>query len=221
VQWIVLMVVGVGLGGIVTWKLALTLFAFWVAGCLYNLPPIRTKDHAYVDVASEAVNNPLRMLAGWYIVTATVVPPLSLLVSYWMIGCYFMAAKRFAEYNDFQRTGDDAARYRKSFAHYTSERLLVSIMFYASAAMLFFGAFIVRYRLELILSFPLVAVIMAMYLHLAFRVDSPVENPEKLYRERGLMAVLVVTVVVMIVLLFVDLPFLGDWFSASVHSASG
>ena len=101
-----------------------------------------------------------------------------------MIGCYFMAAKRFAEYNDFQRTGDDAARYRKSFAHYTSERLLVSIMFYASAAMLFFGAFIVRYRLELILSFPLVAVFMAMYLHLAFRPDSPVENPEKLYRER-------------------------------------
>jgi 4-hydroxybenzoate polyprenyltransferase len=221
VQWIVLMLVGVGLGGIVTWKLALTLFAFWVAGCLYNLPPIRTKDHAYVDVASEAINNPLRMLAGWYIVTATVVPPLSLLVSYWMIGCYFMAAKRFAEYNDFQRTGDDAARYRKSFAHYTSERLLVSIMFYASAAMLFFGAFIVRYRLELILSFPLVAVIMAMYLHLAFRADSPVENPEKLYRERGLMLVLVACVVVMTVLLFVDLPFLGDWFSSSVHSTSG
>jgi 4-hydroxybenzoate polyprenyltransferase len=221
VQWIVLMVVGVGLGGIVTWKLAVTLFAFWVAGCLYNLPPVRTKDHAYVDVASEAINNPLRMLAGWYIVTATVVPPLSLLVSYWMIGCYFMAAKRFAEYNDFQRTGDDAARYRKSFAHYTSERLLVSIMFYASAAMLFFGAFIVRYRLELILSFPLVAVIMAMYLHLAFRPDSPVENPEKLYRERGLMVVLVATVVVMSVLLFVDLPFLGDWFSASVHSGAG
>jgi len=187
-------------------------------GCLYNLPPIRTKDHAYVDVASEAINNPLRMLVGWYVVTTTVVPPVSLLVSYWMVGCYFMAAKRFAEYNDFQRTGDDAARYRKSFAHYTSERLLVSIMFYASAAMLFFGAFIVRYRLELILSFPLVAVFMAMYLHLAFKPDSPVENPEKLYRERGLMLVLVACVVVMTALLFVDLPSLGDWFSSSVHS---
>ncbi|MFN8026206.1 MAG: UbiA prenyltransferase family protein [Acidimicrobiia bacterium] len=217
VQWIVLMAVGIGLGGIVTWKLALTLFVFWVMGCLYNLPPIRTKDHAYVDVASEAINNPIRMLVGWYIVTATVVPPASLLVSYWMIGCYFMAAKRFAEYNDFERTGDDAARYRRSFAHYTSERLLVSIMFYASSAMLFFGAFIVRYRLELILSFPLVAVIMAMYLHLSFKPDSPVENPEKLYRERGLMVVLVLTVAAMALLLFVDLPFLGDWFSKSVH----
>ena len=89
-------------------------------------------------------------------------------------------------------------------------------MFYASAAMLFFGAFIVRYRLELILSFPLVAVFMAMYLHLAFRPDSPVEHPEKLYREPALMLVLVSCVALMTVLLFVDLPFLHDAFSPSV-----
>src|SRR5215207_6751912 len=204
-QWIALMLAGLGLGALVAWQLVLTLLGLWVMGCIYNLPPIRTKDHAYVDVASEAINNPIRMHVGWYIVTSSVVPPLSLLVSYWMIGCYFMAAKRFAEYNDFERTGDDAARYRKSFAHYTSSRLLVSIMFYASTAMLFFGAFIVRYRLELILSFPLVALFMAMYLHLAFRPRSPVEHPEKLYREPALMVVLVATVVVMTVLLFVDL----------------
>ena len=162
-------------------------------GCLYNIPPIRTKDHAYVDVLSESINNPIRFLVGWFAVTTTLVPPASLLVSYWMIGAYFMAAKRFAEYRDFER-GDGvstAVRYRKSFAGYTSERLLVSIMFYASTAMLFFGAFIVRYRLELVLSFPLVAIFMAMYLRLSFRPDSPVEHPEALYRERALMVVLV------------------------------
>lgn len=217
-QWIVLMLAGLALGALIGVQLVLTLLALWVMGCVYNLPPVRTKDHAYVDVASEAINNPLRMLVGWYIVTTTVVPPLSLLLSYWMIGCYFMAAKRFAEYRDFGRSGDagDAVRYRRSFAHYTSEWLLVSIMFYASAAMLFFGAFIVRYRLELILSFPLVAVFMAMYLHLAFRPNSPVENPEKLYREPALMLVLVACVALMTVLLFVDLPFLHDAFSPSV-----
>jgi 4-hydroxybenzoate polyprenyltransferase len=226
-QWIVLMVAGVALGAFIGVQLVLTLFALWVMGCVYNLPPVRTKDHAYVDVLSEAVNNPLRMLVGWYIVTTTVVPPLSLLLSYWMIGCYFMAAKRFAEYRDFSRadaTGSAeradgvavAVRYRKSFAYYTSERLLVSIMFYASAAMLFFGAFIVRYRLELILSFPLIAAFMAMYLHLAFRPNSPVEHPEKLYREPTLMVLLVACVALMTVLLFVDLPFLHDAFSPSV-----
>ena len=35
-------------------------------GCLYNIPPIRTKDHAYVDVLSESINNPIRFLVGWY-----------------------------------------------------------------------------------------------------------------------------------------------------------
>jgi 4-hydroxybenzoate polyprenyltransferase len=218
VQWIVLMVVGVGLGFVVDWPLALTLFGLWVMGCLYNIPPVRTKDHAYVDVLSESINNPIRLLAGWYMVTSASIPPASLLVSYWMIGAYFMAAKRFAEYRDFER-GDGvsaAVRYRTSFAGYTSERLLVSIMFYASAAMLFFGAFIVRYRLELVLSFPLVAIFMAMYLRLSFRPDSPVEHPEALYRERALMVVLLVTVVVMTVLLFVDLPFLSKVFEPSI-----
>jgi hypothetical protein len=58
---------------------------------------------------------------------------------------------------------------------------------------------------------------MAMYLHLAFKSDSPVENPEKLYRQRGLMLVLAACVVVMTMLLLVDLPFLDDWFSPSLH----
>jgi 4-hydroxybenzoate polyprenyltransferase len=217
-QWVGLMVVGVGLAFVVNWQVAATLFGLWLMGCIYNVPPLRTKDHPYVDVLSESVNNPIRMLAGWYMVTSAAVAPLSLLLSYWMIGCYLMAAKRFAEYRDFERAGGvaDAVRYRKSFAHYTDERLLVSIMFYASTAMLFFGAFIVRYRLELILSFPLVAVFMSMYLHLAFRPDSPVEHPERLFRERALMVVTVLTVVLMTVLLFVDLPFLVDLFEPSV-----
>src|SRR5207302_8048699 len=132
----------------------------WVMGCVYNIPPLRRKDVPYVDVLSESINNPLRFLAGWYITSTKALPPASLLISYWMIGCYFMAIKRFAEYREI----DDAARsksYRKSFVFYDERRLLVSIVFYGSQAMLFFGAFIMRYRLALILSFPLVSLVMA------------------------------------------------------------
>ena len=43
------------------------------------------------------------------------------------------------------------------------------MVFYASTAMLFFGAFIIRYRIELILGFPLVAFTMAIYFKLAFK----------------------------------------------------
>ena len=53
-------------------------------------------------------------------------------------------------------------------------------MFYASAAMLFLGAFVMRYRLELILAFPLVALVMAIYLGLAFKPDSAVQPGEAL-----------------------------------------
>ena len=85
-------------------------------------------------------------------------------------------------------------------------------MFYASAAMLFLGAFVMRYRLELILAFPLIAVVMAIYLSLAFQPDSAVINPEKLYREPLLMIAVGITAVLMLVLLFVDIPALDTVF---------
>ncbi len=72
-----------------------------------------------------------------------------------MVGCYFMAIKHYAELKDFA-SAEQAAAYRRSFAYYTPDGLMVSIVFYGSSAMLFFGAFTVRYRLELILAYPLV-----------------------------------------------------------------
>lgn len=214
-QWMALMLAGVGLGLIVSLPFALVMAGLWVMGCVYNIAPIRSKDLPYLDVLSESINNPLRMLAGWYITNTYALPPTSLLISYWMIGCYFMAIKRLAEYRDI----DDATRsnaYRKSFAYYDERRLLVSIMFYASQAMLFFGAFIMRYRLELILSFPLVALVMAIYLSLAFKKNSAVQRPEGLYREPALMAAIVSCAVLMIVLLFADVPILHRVFVPSI-----
>lgn len=215
VQWIVLMLIGLGLGTLVSLPMTLSLAGLWIAGCVYNIPPVRTKDVPYLDVLTESINNPLRMLIGWYMVPDSPVPPVSLLISYWMIGCFFMGLKRFAEYRDMADHRDEQIRYRRSFAVYTEQRLLVSIMFYASAAMLFFGAFVQRYRIELILSFPLVALIMAIYFRLAFQSASPVENPEKLYRERGLMAAVLTCSVLMVVLLFVNIPALVDMFPMS------
>jgi len=207
VQWIVLGVVGVALGLWVSRAYAITVSILWLMGCIYNISPIRSKDVPYVDVLSEAVNNPLRMLAGWFIGSATTFAPASLLLSYWMVGCYFMAIKRYAEYREI---GDPkaAAAYRKSFAYYTSERLIVSTMFYSSAAMLFLGAFVMRYRLELILAFPLVALVMAMYLELSFNKDSSVQRPEGLYKEPKLMAAVLVCAAAMTALMLVDIPVL-------------
>ncbi|GMT41049.1 MAG: hypothetical protein IEMM0001_1784 [bacterium] len=184
----------------------------WLMGCIYNIKPVRTKDRPYLDVLSESLNNPLRLLLGWYATGTTLLTPISLVFAYWMIGAFFMAVKRFAEYrhiNDPVRAGE----YRLSFRHYNEERLLISIVYYVAAFGLFFGIFLIRYRTELILSIPLIAAIIAWYIHIGFHHDSPVQYPEKLYKNKGLMTLLLITTIIMIALMFIDLPWLNELFS--------
>ena len=85
--------------------------------------------------------------------------------------------------------------------------------------MLFLGAFIMRYRLELILSFPFVALVMAIYLALAFKKDSAVQRPEGLYKEPSLMAAVVVCTALMGYLLVTDVPVLHQIFSPTAPTA--
>ena len=213
-QWILLMLLGLTLARTVSMGFFASAAALWLMGCIYNIPPLRTKDLPYLDVISESINNPIRFCLGWYMVTTTILPPLSLLVAYWMLGAYFMGLKRFSEYRQI----DDsiiAGDYRRSFRFYTQESLLTSVIFYAAGAMLFFGAFIMRYRIELILTFPLVAWLMAIYFGLSFRFESAVQNPEKLYREPRLMAVLILCVVAFGLFLFVNVPWLTTMFPKS------
>jgi decaprenyl-phosphate phosphoribosyltransferase len=220
VQWLVLMIAGLAVGRVVSVPFMLTVLSLWVMGCVYNIPPVRSKDLPYVDVLSEAINNPIRMLAGWFIVTSVTVAPASLLLSYWMIGCYFMALKRFAEYHNIGDAGR-ATAYRKSFRYFTSERLLVSVMFYGTAAMLFFGAFCMRYRLELILAFPAIALVMAIYLHVALKENSAAQNPERLYREPALMASVVGASLLIMILLSFDLPIMQRIFTPTAPTTRG
>src|SRR5678815_2098780 len=220
VQWLVLMLAGLPVGLAVSVPFMLTVLSLWVTGCVYNIPPVRSKDLPYVDVLSEAINNPIRMLAGWFIVTDSTIAPSSLLLSYWMIGCYFMALKRYAEFRNINNPGR-AAAYRKSFAHFTADRLLVAVMFYGSAAMLFFGAFCMRYRLELILAFPAIALVMALYLHVAMKDDSAAQNPEKLYREPALMASVIGAALLLVLLLTVDLPIMQRVFTPTAPTTHG
>ena len=191
--------------------------ALAIMGCLYNIPPVRTKDHPYLDILWESVNNPLRLLVGWYCTGITALPPASLVVAYWMLGAFFMAVKRLAE---FRRIDDPAraAAYRHSFAHYNEERLLVSVTYFAVAFGLFFGIFLVRYRIELILSVPLIAAFIAWYIHLGFLPDSPTQTPEKLFRHRGFVLYTIICVGVFVALLFVNLPEIGQIFVPTIHT---
>ncbi len=218
VQWIVFGLIGLAIALPLGHEFFIVSLALWIMGCIYNIPPIRSKDKPYFDVLSESVNNPLRLLLGWYATGITVLPPVSLVLAYWMVGAFFMAVKRFAEY---RRINDPAvsAGYRQSFAHYNEERLLTSIIYYAVAFGLFFGIFLIRYRMELILSIPLIAGFIAWYIHLGFLENSPTQYPEHLYRQRGFLLYCILCGTVLLALLFIPVPMLHELFQPTITAS--
>lgn len=216
IEWLLLGALGLGLSHTFGYMFLAATGALWVMGCVYNIPPLRTKDRPYLDVLSESINNPLRLLAGWYATGILALPPISLVTAYWMLGAFFMAIKRFAEYRKINDK-DVARGYRQSFEHYNEERLLVSVVYYAVAFGLFFGIFLLRYKVELIASLPLIAGFMAWYIHLGFQEDSPTQYPEKLYQQKGFVIYTILCVVVMFALLTVDIPVIGHIFQPTVE----
>lgn len=215
IEWIGLALIGLLLAASLGMQFFLVAFWLWVMGCLYNIPPFRSKDKPFIDVLSESVNNPIRLLLGWYATGILVLPPVSLLLAYWMIGAFFMAIKRFAEYRKIA-DAETAANYRCSFRYYNEERLLISIMYYAVAFGLFFGIFLMRYKMELVLSAPLIAGFMAWYLHLGFIENSPAQYPERLYKERAFNLYCVFCSLSLLLLLYVDWPFLHFFFHSTL-----
>ena len=210
-ELILLAAAGLAIGFRINLPFGLTALVLWVMGLLYNVKPVRLKDLPYADVLSESVNNPLRLLLGWYGTGCLLQPPLSMALAYWMFGAFLMATKRFAEYRDI---GDPerAAKYRKSFGYYTEERLLVSIIAYVALFAMFAGFFIARYHMDVILATPIVACAMGYYLHLGFMPHSVVQYPEGLYREHKLSLLILAAFVACCVLLYVEVPRFGALF---------
>lgn len=174
-------------------------------GLLYNVKPIRTKDLPFVDVLSESLNNAIRLLLGWFIVSANTIPPSSIILGYWMGGAFLMATKRFAEYWMINNPSV-AGLYRKSFEHYSEKSLLISSFVYAMASVFFVGVFLVKYRIELVLFMPALIGLFAYYFNMSFEKDSAVQKPEKLFHEKGLMLYCLLLIVLFAILMFVDIP---------------
>ena len=177
----------------------------WLMGILHNVKPVRTKDIPILDVLSESINNAIRLLMGWFVVSGNTIPPSSLLLGYWMAGAFLMATKRFAEYrmiNDKTIAGN----YRKSFKYYTEHSLLLSAFFYAMCSVFFIGIFLIKYRIELVLLMPVLIGLYGYYFYLSFAKDSAVQKPEKLFHEKGLMLYCLVFIILFAVLMLTDIP---------------
>ncbi len=209
-EYVLLAAVGLGLGFFVSLYFLIVLVIFLIMGILYNVKPFRTKERAYLDVLSESVNNPIRLLLGWFIVSSQTIPPSSLLIGYWMGGAFLMAVKRYAELRSF---GDRnlASQYRSSFRHYTEESLLVSSFYYGVCSAFFVGVFLVKYRLELLFSLPFISLLFSWYLYIGLKPNSAAQYPERLYHEKHLIIYIILLLILVSTLLFFDMPWLG-WF---------
>lgn len=210
ILWGILSILGFCAGFFVGRMFFVAVVWLWVMGLLYNVKPVRTKDIPILDVLSESLNNAIRLLLGWAVVSGNTLPPVSILLGYWMCGAFLMATKRFAE---FRMIGDPdlAGHYRKSFKYYTEKSLLISAFFYALCAVFFTGIFLLKYRIELILFIPALMGLFCYYFYLSFKDDSAVQKPEKLYHEKTLMIYVFALCVLFIVLMLVPIPWL-HWF---------
>lgn len=208
VQWFVLSAAGITIASRINGLFLYTSIFFVVMGILYNVPPIRTKDRQYLDVLTEAVNNPIRLVLGWCVIVGNVLPPSSILLTYWMAGAFLMAVKRYSEFR-FIDNPAQASLYRKSFIHYSEETLLLSAFFYALTASFLLGVFLIKYRVEFVLSIPFVSILFVWYLYMGMRDESIAQSPEKLYQQKGFVAFVLFLMVLLILLSFVNIPWLN------------
>lgn len=177
----------------------------WVMGILYNVKPFRTKDIPIVDVLTESINNAIRLLIGWFIITDSYYPPVSIVLGFWFGGAFLMDVKRFSEYRMISDKST-ASSYRKSFQFYDERILMCAAFFYAVVSSFFVGIFLIKYRVEFIILVPFIAGLFAYYLYISYKKDSAAQAPEKLYHEKGLMLYVLFLIVLFIVLLKWDIP---------------
>ena len=181
----------------------------FVMGILYNVKPFRTKEIPYVDVLSESVNNAIRLLIGWFAISSGYLPPVSIVLGYWMGGAFLMATKRYSEYRMIADK-ELAGHYRRSFKYYTEKSLLISAFYYALLSVFFCGVFMIKYKAELIIDIPIMCGLFSLYLNISYKEDSCAQKPEKLFHEKGLMLYLLVFIVITCILMMVHIPGL-EW----------
>ena len=152
--------------------------ALFLAGLVYNLPPLRLKDWPYLDAITESLTNPIRIAIGWFAV-AVGAPPVLLLVTVWAFGAFLMTGKRLAE---LRLLGDLAAHYRPTFRAYSVAGLFLVQVAYALVGFGALARLVVTQRPEVLPALPLVAVLLGWAFKMTFEPESPLIDPEHLYR---------------------------------------
>lgn len=204
-EYVVLAVAGLAAAATMSVELAVAEASLLAMGVVYNVRPVRSKERVYWDVLSEAINNPIRLLIGWFSVAPGTFPPSSFLFAYWMGGAYLMGIKRYSEFRAINDP-EIAGLYRRSFRSYSEPKLLLMAILYALLAVSMGSVFLVKYRIELILAVPFVCVQFAWYFAIGLKPNSAAQHPERMWREGPFALYSLFVVLLLLFGLFVRIP---------------
>jgi len=152
-----------------------TIFGFIIlfSGILYNVKPFRLKSIAILDVLSESINSPIRMYAGWVILTGEYMNIWIILFSFFYT-CVFMNSKRLAEY---QFIKSDKKLCRETFSFYNQNKFLLLFSAYLSLTMFSLIMFFSEINLLIIILSILIFIQLIWYNNLALKGNVYVQKP--------------------------------------------
>jgi len=210
-EWTILLVAGLCCAALDSKTMVFIAIVFAWQGLIYNVSPFRTKNKPYLDVISESINNPLRLIMGWVMVDPTTLPPGSLILMYWAGGAFLMAAKRLSEYREIvtSQSKELLVHYRASFAGYSETSLTISCFVYALFAIFFVAVFLIKYRIEYLITVPVIIALFACYMTIAIAPGSSAQKPEKLFREPAIVGLVVLLAGTFLFATVIDIPVLN------------
>jgi 4-hydroxybenzoate polyprenyltransferase len=213
VLWVLMGLLLVG-GFVVAWPFfntayLVSLLLLFLSGLIYNVPPLRLKDRAFMDVIAESFNNPIRLWLGWYaIAPQNSFPPLSIIMAWWMFGALLMTGKRYAEYR-FINSPERSGAYRRSFKTYTEKSLLIAMITYANLFCFCAGTAVAVYRPNLVFAFPAVVAAIIAYFNTAITSQGARLEPEQLLKSPLLILCILLTLALTIFLVYTPLDFVS------------
>jgi decaprenyl-phosphate phosphoribosyltransferase len=176
-------------------------------GIIYNVRPIRIKDIFLLDVILESVNNPLRFLMGWSVLMPNYFPPISIVLFFWLSGCFLMTMKRYSEYCYLVKH-IKPEKYRLSFKHYNKKNLFELSILYSLSSLLFFTIFVIKYKIELIIIIPIGILLYLRVFKISTTKNSLIMRVEKIYRDKIFLYIALLAVTCAFILLRLDLNYL-------------
>jgi decaprenyl-phosphate phosphoribosyltransferase len=118
----------------------LTLLFLLIMGVIYNVRPLRLKDHIVLDVVSEAINNPIRFILAYTAIFNNFNFNFNFVLSYWFAGIFLMTCKRYSEKKFL--SNKNIFLYRPSLQKYSFKLLFFIIIFSCIGSLFFLNLFI-------------------------------------------------------------------------------